>query len=90
MKKENVKQGYNYLDDSIQSMAEFFEIKIENIERFDSEKDSRRTSSTRKGNKLIRTFLKKNILNVQKQERNSKSIMVHVATVSMNVLPSRL
>ena len=34
-----VKQGYNYLDGSIQSMAEFFETKIKNLQMFDNKKD---------------------------------------------------
>ena len=33
-KKKMMEQGYNYLDDSIQSMSEFFETRIENLERF--------------------------------------------------------
>ena len=38
-----VKQGCNYIDNSIQSMGEFFEIRIENLERFDSKKNSSKT-----------------------------------------------
>ena len=37
-KKEMAEQGYNYLDGSIQHMGEFFETRIENLERFDSKK----------------------------------------------------
>ena len=39
-KKKVVEQGYNYLDGAIQSMAEFLETKIENLERFDNKKNS--------------------------------------------------
>ena len=40
-KKKKVEQGHNYLDGSIQNMTEFFETRIENLERFDSKKNSR-------------------------------------------------
>ena len=40
-KKKMVEQGYNYLDNSIQQMTEFFETRIENLGRFDSKKDSK-------------------------------------------------
>ena len=31
--KKMVEQGYNYLDGPMQSMAEFFEVRIENLEK---------------------------------------------------------
>ena len=39
-KKKMVEQRYNYLDGSIQSMAEFFETRIENLKRFAIKKNS--------------------------------------------------
>ena len=46
-KKKMVEQGYNYLDGSIQNMAEFFETRIENLERFDSKKESNKSQNTK-------------------------------------------
>ena len=42
-----VKQGYNYLDGSIQSMAEFFETRNENPERLDSKNYSNKGQKTK-------------------------------------------
>ena len=46
-----VKQGYNYLDGSIQIMIEFFETRIKNLERFDSNKDSNREKKNKSNKK---------------------------------------
>ena len=48
---EIVEQGYNYLDDSIQNMIEFFETIIENLERFDSKKDSNKGQKNKSNKK---------------------------------------
>ena len=39
-KKKIVEQVYNYLNGSIQSMAEFFEARVEKLEKFDNKKDN--------------------------------------------------
>ena len=85
-----VEQGYIYLDDTIQSMTEFFETRIENLERFDSLKDSNKVQKHKSYKKkyiLIKTFLKKGVLKVQGKKRNSVDTMVHVGTGRKNVLP---
>ena len=46
-----VEQGYNYLDGSIQHMTEFFETRIENLERFDSKKDSKKNQHNKSNKK---------------------------------------
>ena len=38
-KKKMVEHGYNYIDGAIQSMAEFFVTRIENLDRFYPKKD---------------------------------------------------
>ena len=52
-----VEQGYSYLDGSIQNMEEFFEIRIKNLEWFDSKKDSNKGWKT-KFNKKRKHFNK--------------------------------
>ena len=37
-----VEQWYNYINGSIQHMTDFFETRIENLERIDSKKDSKK------------------------------------------------
>ena len=46
-----VDRGYNYLDGSIQSMAEFFETRIENLEIFDFKKDSNKVQKAKSNKK---------------------------------------
>ena len=50
-KKKMVEQGPSYLDGSIQNMAEFFETRIENLERFDSKKESNKSQNTKSNKK---------------------------------------
>ena len=50
-KKKLVEQGYSYLDGSIQSMAEFFETRIEGLERFESKKDSNKEKKNKANKK---------------------------------------
>ena len=54
-KKKMVEPGYNYLDGSIQSKTEFFKTRIENLERFDSKKDSNKDEE-HKANKKRKHF----------------------------------
>ena len=87
-KKKMMEQGYNHVDGSIQNMEEFFEIRIENLDRFDSKKDSNKVQKN-KSNKNRKhsnqNVSEKKILKVQKHERNSVSTMVRVDRVPMNV-----
>ena len=83
-KKKMVEKGYNYLNGSIQSMAEFFETMLENLERFDSRRiqiRARRKIPPRKGNILIRMFLWKFLSEVQKMGIISVNNMEHVNIV---------
>lgn len=41
-KRKMIEQGYNYLNSSIQQMTEFFETRVENLEKFDSKKESKK------------------------------------------------
>ena len=50
-----VEQGYNYLDGSIQHMTKFFKTKIENLEMFDTKKDSKKKQHN-KSNKKRKYF----------------------------------
>ena len=51
-KKKKVEQGYNYLNGPIQSMAVFFEIRIENLEKsIPSSVPSRNKKKPKKGSK---------------------------------------
>ena len=46
-----VEQEYNYLDSSIQQMTEFFESRIENLEKYDSKKKSKKKNQDSQNNK---------------------------------------
>ena len=46
-----VEQGYNYLDGCIQNMTEFYETRVENLERFDSKKDSNKDKKNKANKK---------------------------------------
>ena len=49
--KKMIQQGYNYLDDPINSMAEFFETRIENLEKSILPSVPSRNKKTKKGSK---------------------------------------
>ena len=73
-----VEQGYNYLDGSIQSMAEFFETRIEILERFDCKNDSNKVLKI-KSNKR-RKHSNQNVSDVkssQRTERGKKFCQYH-------------
>ena len=71
-KKKMVEQGYNYLDTSIQEMAEFFETRVENLEKFDSKKESKKNQEKQNNKKNKKNKKGKHSHNSVSENRNSQ------------------
>ena len=69
-KKKMVEQGYNYLDSSVQQMIQFFESRVENLEKFDSKKESKKHQG---GNSNHKKNKKRKHNNSVSENRNSSS-----------------
>ena len=50
-KKKMVEQCYKFLDGSIHNMSKFFEMRTENLERFDSKKESNKIQKSKPNKK---------------------------------------